>query len=119
MAILSELSALPGVTAVGEYSYRGDRFSYKGHLDAEQARMASIMCRATTMSVHMQADICGSFCGDGCGMTPGRGWVVRGPRFSVCVYANVFCFLDNERASLNDVLKVMRTRLAESTDELV
>lgn len=118
MAILSELSALPGVTAVGEYSYRGDRFSYKGNLDEEQARMASIMCRATTMSVHMQADICGSFCAH-CGIVPGRGWMVRGPRYSVCVYANVFCFIDNDKASLNQVMQVLRTRLAESTGELV
>ena len=119
MAILSELSALPGVTAVGEYSYRGDRFSYKGQLDEDQARMASIMCRATSMSVHMQADICGSFCTDGCGITPGRGWVVRGPRFSVCVFANVFCFLDNEQASLNQVMQVMHARLAETTNALI
>ena len=119
MAILSELSALPGVTAVGEYSYRGDRFSYKGNLDEEQARMASIMCRATTMSVHMQADICGSFCDDSCGMVPGRGWMVRGPRFSVCVYANVFCFLDNQQSSLNEVMKVMQARLGETTSDLV
>lgn len=118
MAILAELAALPGVTAVGEYSYRGDRFSYKGHLDEDQARWASIMCRATTMSVHMQAEILGAFCQD-CGIVPGKGWVVRGPKFSVCVYANVFCFLDNATASLNDVVALMREKLADARDNLV
>lgn len=118
MSILAELAALPGVTAVGEYSYRGDRFSYKGNLNEEQARMASIMCRATTMSVHMQADILGAFC-DGCGIVPGKGWIVRGPKYSVCVYANVFCFLDNESASLNQVVAVMREKLVDAKDELV
>ncbi len=118
MAILAELAALPGVTAVGEYSYRGDRFSYKGNLDEEQARMASIMCRATTMSVHMQAEILHAFCDD-CGLVPGRGWVVRGPKFSVCVYANVFCFLDNDAASLNEVMHALREKLADASDDLV
>ena len=118
MTILAELAALPGVTAVGEYSYRGDRYSFKGNLNDEQARMASIMCRATTMSVHMQAEILGAFCED-CGIVPGKGWIVRGPKFSVCVYANVFCFLDNQAASLNQVMSIMRKKLADAHDELV
>lgn len=118
MSILAELAELPGVTAVGEYSYRGDRFTYKGHLDEERARMASIMCRATTMSVHMQAEILGAFCDD-CGIVPGKGWIVRGPTFSVCVYANVFCFLDNASASLDQVMAMMRKKLVDAHDELV
>lgn len=118
MSILPELAALPGVFAAGEYSYRGDRFSYKGQLDEEQARMASIMCRATTMSVHMQSEILGSFSPES-GLSPSRGWVVQGPYFSVCVVANVFCFLDKSQASLNDVLKLMCERLADASNELV
>jgi len=118
MSILTELAALPGVVAAGEYSYRGDRFAYKGQLDEDQARMASIMCRATTMSVHMQADILGSFC-EQCGLTPARGWAVSGPRFTVCVVANVFCFLDRDTGSANDVLAVMRERLADAPGDLV
>jgi roadblock/LC7 domain-containing protein len=118
MAIVSELSVMPGVVAAGEYSYRGDRFSYKGQLDEEQARMASIMCRATTLSVHMQGEILNSF-SEGSGLSPSKGWVVRGPAFTVCVVANVFCFLDNAKASLNDVLGLMRQRLADAPDDLV
>ncbi len=118
MTILTELAGLPGVMAVGEYSYRGDRFSHKGQLDDEQARMASIMCRATTMSVHMQSEILGSFSTD-CGFNPARGWIVTGPRFAVCVVANVFCFLDKTAASLNDVLGIMRTQLDGAPSELV
>lgn len=113
MSIVAELSSLKGVFAAGEYSYRGDRFTYKGQLDEEQARMASIMCRATTMGVHMQADILGAYCGDQCAFTPSRGWVVRGPKFTVCVMANVFCFLDNADASMNDIIEVMYRRLVD------
>lgn len=52
-------------------------------------------------------------------MVPARGWVVRGPRFTVCVAANTFCFLDNESGSLGEVLQHMRDRLADAPDDLV
>ena len=57
MSLINELSKLPGVLAAGEYAYRGDRFSYEGHLSEEMARMASVMCRSTTMALHMQVDM--------------------------------------------------------------
>lgn len=118
MNILSDLAEMPGVICTGEYSYRGDRYTFKGNLDEEQARQASIMCRATTMSVHMQTDILNSFCRD-CGLYPNRGWVVKGPHFTVCVIANVFCFLDETRGSLNQVLGYMRQQLAHASTDLI
>jgi len=118
MNILSELAEMPGVICAGEYSYRGDRYSFKGALDEEQARQASIMCRATTMSVHMQTAILNSFSRDS-GLYPNRGWVVKGPQFTVCVVANVFCFLDESRGSLSQVLGYMRQQLAHASTDLV
>ena len=118
MSIVSELAATPGVIVAGEYSYRGDRFSYEGKIDEEMARMASIMCRATTMGVHMQTDIMASF-SEHCGCSPARGWVVRGAQYSVCVIANVFCFIDNKGAALNDVLKLMYSSIDVERDRLV
>lgn len=118
MPLLDQLAALPGVVAAGEYSYRGDRFSYQGRISEEHARMASIMCRATTMGVHMQADImAGSY--PACGVAPAGGWIVRGPLFTVCAMANVFCFLDNNQASLNAVMGKLREQLAGATRELI
>ena len=117
MSILTELSALPGVICAGEYSYRGDRFKYKGEMTDEMARQASIMCRATTMSMHMQAGILNNFC-EQCGLFPMKGWVVRGAQFSVCVVANVFCFF-NETGSVNQVFKLMNENLRTDTNELI
>ena len=57
MSLIHELTQLPGVLAAGEYAYRGDRFSYEGQLSEELARMASVMCRSTTMALHMQVDM--------------------------------------------------------------
>ena len=118
MSVLLELSGQPGFIAAGEYSYRGDRFSFKGQLTDDMAKMASIMCRATTMSEHMQCGMLESFCPE-CGVMPPRGWIVRGPSFTVCNMANVFCFLDNSKSSVNDVLAVMKRYLCKPSDEFM
>jgi roadblock/LC7 domain-containing protein len=118
MSIVSELASRPGVLAAGEFSYRGDRYTYKGRLQGERARWASIMCRAANLSVHMEADILAPFC-DQCRFTPARGWVVRGPHYTVCVVANVFCFLDSRTGVLNDTLRLMQERLAGAREDLV
>lgn len=118
MSIIAELASTPGVIAAGEYSYRGDRFSYEGNLDEEKARMASIMCRATTMAVHMQINMLKSLNAD-CGGAPARGWVVKGEHFTVCVIANVFCFIDNASASLNEIMEYMRAKVTGQEGEMI
>ncbi|MDH5409447.1 MAG: DUF2173 family protein [Gammaproteobacteria bacterium] len=118
MNLINELAGISGVIAAGEYSYRGDRFSYEGQLDDEKARMASIMCRATTMAVHMQADMMKSLNND-CGCAPARGWIVRGAHFSVCVIANYFAFIDNNSASVNEVMQLMQDKVPDQEGTLV
>jgi len=117
MSVYSELANMPGVIAAGEYAYRGDRYNYKGQLSEEMARMASIMCRATTMGTHMQAEIlCANT--DNCPFDPAHGWVVHGPQFTVCVVANVFCFIQNGEGLLNKTMKYMQSKLAD-VEEMV
>ena len=118
MSIFAELAARPGVIAAGEYSYRGDRFHCKGDLSEEQARMASIMCRATNLSVHMQAHFL-AMSMPKCPFNPASGWTVRGPHFTVCVMANVFCFLDNTASSLNEIMQLMKKHLGDEPEDLV
>jgi roadblock/LC7 domain-containing protein len=50
---------------------------------------------------------------------PPRGWVVRGPHFTVCNMANVFCFLDNSKSSINDVMALMNRHLGDASHELI
>ncbi len=118
MNLIGELAAMPGVIAAGEYTYRGDRFSCEGQLSDEMARMASIMCRATNMAVHMQANMLKSLEAD-CGCAPARGWAVKGDTFSVCVIANVFCFIDNRAVSMNEIMAVLRNRVRGQAGEMV
>lgn len=118
MGIVSELLAKPGVIAAGEYAYRGDRFSYRGALSEEHARMASIMCRATTMGANMEGAMLDAL-RPGCGLHPARGWLLHGPGQTVCVMANVFCLLDNTQASINDIVGFLRQALAGSDNHLI
>jgi roadblock/LC7 domain-containing protein len=39
------------------------------------------------------------------GWTPPGGWMVRGVRATVCSVGNLVCFVDNETASLNEVMR--------------
>lgn len=118
MSIVAELLTRPGVLAAGQYAFRGDRFSYKGALNEELARRASIMCRATTMATTMQAGMIAAF-QPKCGLRPVRGWLVRGPSNSVCVVANTFCLIDNEQGSPGEILQFMRQALADADMDLV
>ncbi len=118
MGTITQLLAQPGVIAAGEYAYRGDRFSYRGDLTEEHARMASIMCRATTMGINMEGRMLEAFHPNS-GLQPPRGWMVHGPDYTVCVIANVFCLLDNAKASINDVVGFMRQTLAHMPADLI
>ena len=109
---------MSGVIAAGEYSFRGDRFSFAGQLTDELARMASIMCRATTMAAHMQVDMMKSL-GSDCGCAPARGWMVRGEKYSVCVIGNIFCFVENTLTDLNEVMRTLAAQVPQQTGQLV
>ena len=119
MSLVADLVARPCVLAAGEYSYRGDRFTFRGELTDETARMASIMCRATMMSATMAARTAAALGEEDLGLAPLRGWVLRGARHTVCVVANSFCMLDHEKASVNAVIKDMLERLGATSIEMV
>jgi roadblock/LC7 domain-containing protein len=118
MRIVKQLMAIPGVIAAGEYAYRGDRFSYEGGLTNEFARMASILCRANTLSVNMQSEIMDSFA-ENCGCRPVQGWIARGNQVTVCAVGNYFCFIDNRKELLNDVMTIMRAKVGDVHDDLL
>lgn len=118
MAIVTELLAKPGVIAAGEYTYKAELNTYSGDLSDEQALMLSIMGHATTKGTTMQADMLAEIDPDS-GLLPVRGWLVRGDRYTLCVVANVFCLLDNGKSSINGILRLMRTSLADASLDLV
>lgn len=118
MHIIKQLMAIPGVISAGEFTFRGDRFSYEGALTVEFARMASILCRSNTVSVNMQSEIFDSF-SENCGCRPVQGWIVRGADFTVCNIGNYFAFIDNRPELLDDVMTIMRAKIGDVGDDLL
>ena len=118
MHIVKQLMVIPGVIAAGEYAYRGDRFSYKGALTDEHARMASILCRANTLMVNMQSEIFDSF-SENCGCRPVQGWILRGNKMTICAVGNYFAFISNHEEVLNDVMTIMRAKVGDVQDDLL
>jgi roadblock/LC7 domain-containing protein len=118
MHIVKQLMVIPGVIAAGEYAYRGDRFSYKGALTDEHARMASILCRANTLMVNMQSEIFDSF-SENCGCRPVQGWILRGNKMTICSVGNYFAFISNHEEVLNDVMTIMRAKVGDVQDDLL
>ena len=118
MHIVKQLMVIPGVIAAGEYAYRGDRFSYKGALTDEHARMASILCRANTLMVNMQSEIFDSF-SENCGCRPVQGWILRGNKMTICSVGNYFAFISNHEEVLNDVMTIMRAKVGDVQEDLL
>ena len=118
MSLIEELINQPGVMAAGEYAYRGDRFSYQGQLTEELARMASIMCRTTSMALHMQIDMLKQMERD-CGCAPAQGWSVKGKDYTVCVRANVFCFIENKSNEMNNIIKFLNEHIEPNAGEMI
>ncbi len=107
MGAIADLLRLPGVVAAGEYAGHGDSCDYRGHLDREQARMAAMMCRATSMGVNMESELMQGLCPQHCGLLPVQGWTMTGPNYTVCVFGRLFCFLANGAGHLNEVMAAM------------
>lgn len=122
MSIVDDLVANPGVIVAGQYTYKAEvsalKVSAGGALTEEQARMLGVMCHATTKDVVMTDSMLKGFYPQ-TRFKPERGWLLRGPRYTICVVANVFCFLDNQKGSPSHVLRLMRKALANVDMDLV
>lgn len=126
MSLITDLMELTGVVAAGDFVYRGDQYSaHRGPMSEEETRTMSSLCRANTTSMRMEGDLLALFSrvcqpeAGGCGFDPAKGWVMHGAKRSICVISNVYCLIDNDRASLTEVLGLMRERLSEAPDHLM
>ena len=117
MSIVADLMNLPGVIAAGEYAFRGDRYSYRGQLTEDQARMCTILCRASTMGIVMQGRMAETAL-PGAGIRP-RGGAMRGPEHAMCVVGNVFCVMKNQSGTMDSVLARLNTAMADVDMHLV
>ncbi|MFP4251419.1 MAG: DUF2173 family protein [Guyparkeria sp.] len=126
MSLVTDLMELPGVLAAGDFAYRGDQYyAHKGDLSSDETRLVTALARSNMAAVRMEGDMLALFskvCQPGagrCGFERAKGWVVHGEGRSVCVMSHVYCIYDNDRASLTQILGLMRERLADASDDLI
>ncbi len=126
MSLVTDLMELPGVLAAGDFAYRGDQYyAHKGDLSGNETRLVTALARSNMAAVRMEGDMLALFskvCQPGlkrCGFERAKGWVVHGEDRSFCVMSHVYCIYDNDRASLTQILGLMRERLADASDDLI
>lgn len=107
--MLKSMLEIPGVIALVQYKDgpTADLMEAHGSLEGADfkhlARFASDHKRMTQGMI----DVFALFSPSSLSIdwTPIGGWVVRGKSRSVCGWAGLVCLIDNEQASLNQVLK--------------
>jgi len=104
--MIKRLLALDGVMAVCNFRDDGELVEGYGLLDeGTMRRMAKFaldykrMVQGNTDQFSMFTQLPG--------WAPPGGWIVRGTKASVCSVGNLVCFVDNDEASLNEVMRDM------------
>ncbi|MCL7744128.1 DUF2173 family protein [Guyparkeria hydrothermalis] len=115
MNLVSDLMALEGVVAAGDFTYQDNQSHHQGDLSDEERRLLAALCRANTAAVDMEEDLVNLFARPPVpsGKPPveaaaASGWVVHGDKRSLCVMGNAYCVIENGDASLKSVLSLMR-----------
>jgi roadblock/LC7 domain-containing protein len=101
--MIKRLLALDGVLVVCQFRDDGELVEGYGVLDERlMHRMAKFahdykrMVQGNTDQFSMFTQLSG--------WAPPGGWIVRGDQTSVCSVGNLVCFIDNAKASLNEVM---------------
>lgn len=104
--MIKRLLALDGVTAVCSFRDNGELVEGYGMLDEGTMRRMAKFALDYKRMVQGNTD---QFCmfTQLRGWAPPGGWIVRGAKASVCSVGNLVCFVDNEEASLNEVMRDM------------
>ena len=99
--------AVDGVMAVCHF--RDDGALVEGYGMPDQAMLTGLAKFAHDYKRMVQgnADQLAMF-GQVNGWTPPGGWIVRGPDMAVCSVGNMVCVIDNNSASLNEVMQELK-----------
>jgi len=107
--MLEPMLKLPGVIAVAHFkdNATADVMEAHGSLDTETLRRLARFSLDHKRMGQGLIDVFGMFKPTCCAMdwTPLNGWVVRGDRRSICSWAGLVCIIENDEASVNQILK--------------
>ncbi|HET20185.1 MAG TPA: DUF2173 family protein [Chromatiales bacterium] len=107
--MLERMLDVPGVIAVAQYKDMAEADLMQAHGSLDMATMKKLGRFAYDHKRMTQGmvDVFGMFKPTCCARdwTPQLAWVVRGKSRSICGWAGLVCVIDNDKASLNQVLK--------------
>lgn len=104
--MIKRLLALDGVEVVAQFRDDGRFVEGYGLLDEEGMRRLARFAHGYKRITQGNSDQLSMFTQQR-GLTPPRGWVVRGRNKAVCGVGNLVCLLDNAEASLTEVMQEM------------
>ena len=102
--MIKQLMALDGVTVVCHFRDDGALVEGYGMLGEDMMERLAKFAHDYKRMVQGNTDQFSMFTQTP-GWTPPGGWVVRGDKATVCSVGNLVCFIDNEAASLNEVMR--------------
>ena len=103
---LKEVLKLPGIIGAAKYTPKGELESYKGDISEDDARMAAHMCASNSVVMQMQARLFAEYSQQP-EWSSYQGWVMMGPKAGVMVVGDTLCFVDAQKASINDLLAAL------------
>lgn len=101
--MIKRILALDGVMVVCRFRDDGEFVEGYGLLEDQQMHGLAKFAHDYKRMVQGNADQLSMFT-QMPGWTPPGGWMVRGPDMTVCSVANLVCVIDNQEASLNEVM---------------
>lgn len=104
--ILKRLLLLDGVTAVCHFRDNGDFVEGYGLLGEQEMVNLAKFAHDYKRIVQANADQLSMFT-QVRGWTPPRGWIVRGPKMTVCSVGNLVCLAETTLDSVNEIMTEM------------
>ena len=102
--MMKKLLALDGVSAVCHFRDDGALVEGYGLIDEDMMLRLAKFAHGYKRMVQGNTDQFSMFTQQP-GWAPPGGWMVRGSRTTVCSVGNLVCFIENEQASLNEVMR--------------
>lgn len=106
--MLKKLLVLDGVTAVCRFQDDGSMIESAGLLPQPLMERLAQFSHFYRRMISSNTDLLALFA-QANGWTPSRGWMVRGRDASVLSVGNLACLVENNSASLNEVMQMLDT----------
>lgn len=106
--MLKKLLVLDGVTAVCRFQDDGSMIESAGMLPQPLLERLAQFAHWYRRMIASNTDLLALFSQSN-GWTPSRGWMVRGHEATVCSVGNLACLVENNEASLNEIMQTLET----------